>query len=808
LQLKRIGANAHRLVPGILLFADLLGTTALAGEAAAPQPVAQASASASQAAASPEQGQLEEVSITAQRRTERLKDVPISVQTVSGDELAAKAISDTRDLSTIAPTINFSQGYAAIGTAFSLRGVSSLALQTGIQPSTALVVDGVAAARQAEFISNLSDIERIEILNGPQGTLFGKNSTAGVINIVTKAPARQSEGSVQGLATTDSEYGIKGMLNVPLSDRIRLRLNAFFDDQRPLIKNLGPAGDVEGAQSYGGNLKVAFDLTDNADLLLAGTYAHNVSSGGQFVPVGPSVFGYAMQKSFIGDATICRCTPVLNTNERALDIYESRNVSATFHWNITDALQLTSITSYSKFNENSGIDEGLTPYQVIVGQASPTPGQDRILFQGVDPGFANRNPDDFHYVSQELRLNYAAGRFNSVAGAYYQDYHEHYYLNLPNILDGTLVGGAPGVPYFNNRIPDSRETDRAASVFADTTYAIVPTLKAFTGLRYTNERVHVDYHRDDYFGPASLFDQITGTFAPPYNTLVTTSTHTFGSVSGRGGLQFEPDPRVNLYASYAHGYKAPAANLGQFLLEGSDPILQPETANAVEVGTKLRMLDGRAALNVAVFEEWIHGIQLTVVQPTGATFTNVLINAGTLRTRGIEADGQWAVTPHLRLGAALAYDQTAYSGFNFTCNSTQLAGGTCPNYPIPGFQSLNGQQAIEAPKIKYSLSGNYSDMLPGTDLGYYLQLDWTWNSAVYYELGQDPISREPAHGMLNAGLGLRGRDDRWELQFFGKNLTNRLFYNYMNDIGILGQPIGYLTRDFKRYGGMRLTYRF
>jgi iron complex outermembrane receptor protein len=363
--------------------------------------------------------------------------------------------------------------------------------------------------------------------------------------------------------------------------------------------------------------------------------------------------------------------------------------------------------------------------------------------------------------------------------------------------------------FFTNQYPKTKETDRAASLFADSTVAITKAFKAFAGLRYTHERVHVDYHRDDYFGPASLFDQMTGVFAaPPVNTLDVSSTHYFNSVSGRGGLQFEPNEHANFYASYAHGYKAPAANLGQFLIAGTDPILQPETANAVEVGAKLRMLDGRAALNVALFEEWIHGIQLTVVKPTGATFVQALINAGTLRTRGVEADGQWAVTPQLRFGGAIAYDQTAYSGFNFTCNSTQLASGTCPNYPAAGLQSLNGQQAIEAPKIKYSLNANYSDRLPGASIGYYLQLDWTWNSAIYYELGQDPISREPAHGLLNASLGIRGKNDNWEVQFFGKNLTDKLFYNYMNDIGILGTPIGYLTRDFHRYGGVRLTYRF
>jgi iron complex outermembrane receptor protein len=133
-------------------------------------------------------------------------------------------------------------------------------------------------------------------------------------------------------------------------------------------------------------------------------------------------------------------------------------------------------------------------------------------------------------------------------------------------------------------------------VFADSTVAITKMFKAFAGVRYTNERVHVDYHRDDYFGPAALFDQLTGVFAaPPVDTVDATSTHNENSVSGRAGLQLEPNEHMNFYASFAHGYKAPAANLGQYLIAGTDPIIKPETANAVEVGAKLRLLDNRVA---------------------------------------------------------------------------------------------------------------------------------------------------------------------------------------------------------------------
>jgi iron complex outermembrane receptor protein len=751
-------------------------------------------------------GELAEMVVTAQRRTESLTNVPISIQAISSEQLASKAISDTRDLATIAPTINFSTGISVNATAFSLRGVSSLALQNGIQPSTAMIVDGVALARQAEFISSLSDIDHIEVLNGPQGTLFGKNSTAGVISIITKSPTNKFEGLVETTATNDSEYGIRGMTNLPISDSVRVRFNAFYRDQEPLVKNVGPAPDILGAKSYGGSFKVDIDLARNIDLLLSTAYSHANSSAGQFVPVAPSVFG-AFQQAVIGPATICRCRPTINTDEPAIDVSETKNVSGTFNWHITDNLALVSITNYSQFSEDSSVDEDLTPVGVIVGKGESRPGTG-YPFEAVYVGLKNRFPDRFHYLSQEVRINYEADPLNMVMGGYFQDYHDRYSLDIPTILDGSLLGLTPGTRFFNSQYPQARVEDRTASVFGDATYAFAKVFKIFGGIRVTKERVAVDYHRDDYFGPASLLNLNTGVFgAPPINTVNTTAVQNVTNVSGRAGVQYEPTKGLNVYFSYAHGYKAPAVDVSQTLGAGKDPIIRPEIADSFEIGSKLRMYDNRIALNVALFNEKINDIQLGIIQP-GIVFNPVLINAGTLRTRGVEADAQWAVTSKLELTGALAYDDATYAGFNYVCNSTQLATNTCPNNPTAGFQSINGQQAIESPKIKYSMGANFADNLPGSRISYFAQVDWTWNSAIYYELGQDPLSREPGHGMLNAGVGFRGSDGKWAVQFFGKNLTNQFFYADLNNVAVIGRPIGYLTRDFQRYGGVRLTYNY
>lgn len=774
----------------------LLGLTGRAP--AQTQSVASAEAEAPKA-------ELGEVVVTAQRRAESLKDVPISVQAIPGEQLAIQAINTTSDLAAISPMLNFSTGNSANASAFSLRGVSSLTLQNGIQPSTAMVVNGVAVARQAEFVSDLGDIDRIEILNGPQGTLFGKNSTAGVINIVTKQPTGRLAGMVETLATNDSEFGIRTMLNVPLGNAVRLRVNAFYRDQAPLIRNLsGP--DVLGTKVFGGSVKLAVDITDNLNLLLAGTYSHTRSSGGQHVPVGLGVFG-PLQAAVYAPARVGRGMTTINMNAPAVDLFIPWNVSGTLNWRLSNALSLISISSFSGFSEDSEVSLDETPAGIIVGQGPPTVGPG-YPFRAVLVPFRDRFPDRFHYFSHEDRINYNTGPMNAVLGVYYQDYRDAYALNLPYIFDGSLVGGAPGVPYYSNQYPVATIRDKTHSVFGDVTVQLPHAFDVFAGLRYTYEKINVSYHRDDFFGPASLFNPLTGVFAaPPVATLNTQAQHRVFNLSGRTGIEYKPANNLNYYFSYSRGFKSPAVDVSQNLAPGSDPIINPELATAYEVGSKLRLFENRLALNVAVFYEEIKGIQEGIIPP-GIVFRPTLINAGTLRTRGVEADARWAVTPELRFAVGTAYNKATYAGFHYVCTSTQLATNTCPNDPAAGFQDITGQQAIQSPRWKYSVSGDYSSRFPSGDLSYYLHVGWTWTDSIYYELGQDPVSREPAHGLLDASVGLKGRNDRWEIQAFGKNLTDRFHYSNLNDFATIGQPIGYLSRDFARYGGIRLTCRF
>src|SRR3546814_935026 len=341
----------------------------------------------------------------------------------------------------------------------------------------------------------------------------------------------------------------------------------------------------------------------------------------------------------------------------------------------------------------------------------------------------------------------------------------------------------------------------------DATYALTDQFKLVAWLRYTHERIAVDYHRDSYFG-TDIYDQYTGRFTVAPATYDTSSKHNLNNLSGRAGVQFEPRRAAHFCAWFAKCYKALAADIGQTLIVGKDPIIQPEKATAYEVGAKLRLFEGKLALNGAIFYQEIRDIQASILDVNSTTLNPQLLNAGRLKTRGFEGDASWAVTPELRLTGALAYVKATYADFAFACNSVQLSTDTCPDFTAPDLQDITGQPAVGAPRWKYTVAASYESGIGGGDLRYFGQLGYTWTDDIQYQLGNDPLTREPSHGMLNASVGLRNPEQGWEVQLFAKNLTNDFYYVNLIDFPLDGRPVGWVPRDYHRYVGLKVTSRF
>jgi iron complex outermembrane receptor protein len=750
--------------------------------------------------------ELEEVVVTAQRRPEMLSQVPISVQAVTGDQLSRQDVQDSQTLVRIFPELSFSNGSATTDSSFSTRGVTSVARDGGVQPSTAVVIDDVPVVNQGESVTNLLDIDHVEVLNGPQGTLFGKNSTAGVINIIHHRPTDKTEGWLEIGETTDNETSVRGMANIPINDWISTRMVGFWDDQQPIIRNFGVGGGVDFSRSWGINDKLSANLADNLNALISAGYTHTVNASTIIVinPI-PGRVGLLQQK--ITGLQYGYGAHAVNQDNPTAEYFNTWNVSAELNWDASKDIKLTSITSYRGYEEDTLADTDASPVGVNIGRGySPNPLDYPIMSVGT--GYP-RSPDHLNYVSQEVRLHYTRGPVDAILGAYFQDSREFKAGETPLVFDGTFFGVTPtfGTFFYVNNPLAAHYSDTTAAAFADTAYKLTDTLKIFAGLRETREHVTVDYNRLAYFNPvAGFFNPITTlNSASPSGVVAFNAADTVSNLSGRAGLQWQPNQDLNYYASYSRGYKGPAADIGSSASGAVGDIIKPEIATAYEIGAKQKLFDRRLGLNLALFSETIQNIQETA-EVAGTTDVK-LVSAGDLKTKGIEASFEIVATDHLQFTGGAVYDDAYYQGFLYTCNSSQIPGvGGCG---ANGFQNMAGQQAIGAPKRKVNIGANYQNHLSRTFFQYYITANYSWQDSIQYGLDEDPLTREPSHGFLNAAFGVISDDGHWQVQLYGNNLTNEFHYtSLVANVSILGQKIGWLPRDYKAYGGLTLKYKF
>jgi len=747
-----------------------------------------------------------DIIVTAQRREEAISTEPISVQAISGAQLSKFGASDTLALTQLSPSLSFTQSASSNNSGFTMRGVSSAALTGSVQPSVAMIVDGVPVYRTGEFISDLNDIERIEVLRGPQGTLFGKNSTAGLINVIQQAPVREFKASLEAGATTDTEYLVRGMLNVPVSDVLGLRISAVHRDQAPLVRNLGPAGDVAGDKVDAVSAKLLFKPGLDFKLLLSGSYSDRRSSYNQFITSLPSPSLASLQEQITG-LPYGPENHTVSTDMPAKDLSKTSGLNAEASWYVDDSVTLTSLTGYHHVATDDELDSDNTPLGYTKGRGPTSDPRTALLpLLSVDPGLP-REPEKINYWSQELRFNYDSDRTSVVAGLYYQDAVVRGSSRTPLVLNFSVP------PFYSDDPHAYHYTDRTSAVFGDITRKFIDTVSAFAGLRYTHESLDLDYHHDSYFttvgaGYDPLTDQVT---APPVLSVDFSQRHAENRLSGRGGFKWEPGTGQNYYVSYNLGYKGPALDTSSAAVAGQ-AVLKPEIAKGYEIGTKQRMLDGRLAASLSLYYLRIDGIQVASVIE-GTTSTR-LINAGALNSKGAEGELQFAVTKALRLDGGFAYTAAHYAGdIRYSCNYPQTSGalGGCittdPKYP-GGYQQLDGKDAVNSPKWRFNVDGRYElrDLIPGT-----LSLDvaYIWTSQLQPALNQDPGLVIPRHGMLNASVTATSENGRWQATLYGRNLTNEFYYSFNTEVaGFIGRQLSTVSRDFQRYGGITVTYRF
>ena len=746
-----------------------------------------------------------EIIVTAQKRSERLQDVPLAVSVISGDTLARQGALSLEGAQYLVPSLNFRKSGTTINQSLYLRGVGTSTFSIAGEPSVSTVLDGVVLARAGEAFSDLVDIERIEVLRGPQGTLFGKNSSAGVVNIVSKRPGDEFGGFAEGslFLANGTEYRVRGGLDMPLSDRLRTRVTGFYGSYDGNIFNIA-SGDntrVNGYKRYGVRGIAELDIGSSVKFTLIGDWRKaNDNCCAEVIGTAPTGVGALALAgiNFAGDDTrVIRQNRVTRTEETSWGFSGQLDASL-------GSLDLTSITAYRNY-ANREIRDGDWIGQAVAGIA-----------QLHDDG-----PQTGNTFSQEVRLASPADQFISyVVGAFYsRAVSERTFTRevtscnpAPAVVALVPCGttGAPPTLNFSGTATFGSAFDNFA-VFGQGTVNFSETFRGIVGLRYTNDSLDVFHSRAttpniggipginrnfdagvfSTSTPANINGDPLATNGVPFRTKTSAN-----NLSGKAGAQFDISDDVMAYGTYARGYKGPAYNIFFNLNANGTNVIEPEIADAFELGLKNSLMDGRLTLNVAAFYAKYKNFKANNPDLVAGVVITRFTNAGDVSTRGAELDLLYRPINDLTFSGGLAYTDAKVDQFK----------GPLGSVPIP-----SGTPLAFAPKWKGSLGADYRWRTgEAADLAFGVQASTQSSQLSLFDA--NPVLRQQgtikAYSLVDLQFAVVDKDDRYRVQFVVRNLFDTSFAAQITNGGPGGSLRYLIPREADRYIGMTVRYNF
>jgi iron complex outermembrane recepter protein len=794
-------------------------------------------ARAADAAAGPE---LAEVVVTAQKREQNLQDVPISVIALSAQQLRDAGVSDLKNLTVLTPGVTVTSTTSENSTTARIRGIGTVGDNVGLESSVGVVIDGVYRPRNGVGFGDLGELDRIEILEGPQGELFGKNNDAGVINIVTKRPSTTFgvTGEISGGNFNDRE--INGSITGPVGDMSAFRLYAGYQKRDGFLNvdtGVGPNGDDKANNRNFYTVRGQYLLTPNSNvsLLLIADFSRRNEVCCQATPVFPGPFAGIINalgtNPLLGGqpGLAFPTTPSDPFNRQSFANYPisqqiwDRGVSAQLDWDFGGA-RLTSITGWRDNTINAGND--------------PDYSQAALVQEPV-----NGNVTDFKQFSQELRLAGKTDRLNWLLGGYFDseiltntstilaDNQFDLYLggtasaavpgNPPNfLLLPELTGNLPGhtfIPGVSGQADSYRQTEKSYAFFTNETYSLTDRLDLTAGLRYTHEEKDTTANFTNPDG-GSACAQLLGAPPPsaalpyvqalllgygcatPFNLFFNGITHdqslSENNLNGTVKLSYRFTNDVMGYLSWGNGTKAGGFNLARVTNPAAAnpfaPILNTEfpreTVNSYEIGLKSELADRTVRLNAAVFEQKYKDFQLN-------TFTGIVFVVSSLpdvESKGAELSAQW-LTPlsGLSLSTGVVYADTKITEFG---NAQYLFATNRLNDRL-SFSPLWSGVASAAYQIPLSQA-----------LALRINADWKYSSSYNTGSDLDPLKIQGAYGVLNARIGIGAPDGKWAFEVWGQNLADKGFFQVAFDAPFQGLAVPGFNNQIDSFVGDPRTF--
>lgn len=667
---------------------------------------------------------IEEIVVTSRRREETLQSVPVAVTALDERALDALFTSNIGDLSGVAPNfIVGSHGSFPSSAHFTIRGLTSMDIERSFDPSVGVAVDGFFVPTNATQMIDLFDVERVEVLRGPQGTLFGRNTIGGLVNVIRKGPSHERSGDIEGTFGNFGRADLRAAMNTSIvEDVLAARFAVASQNFDGYVFN-----EFDGRRRGGSDIvsaRGALLYTPNKRLTVNFNYDYFRSDSDSGISLNLSdPDGGFLLCAF----TECGGIPddLYLTNENVPNRHDER--SHTFLLDVAwdfDQFTLSSLTGYRRHEEDINIDFDGSP---------------------LDWYHSLRNQEEVTF-SQEFRaITDFDSPLNFVAGLYW--FQTRYDLDMDNVFIFFPDGSGQRTGH----------SSRSAAAYVQGDYSLTDTLRLTLGARYTWEEKELRYHEP--FQPDGL--------VPPIR--VEGLKEDWSEFTPRLGLDWQVNDEVLLYASYAAGFKSGGWNGRAGTIASASEPYDPETVDTIEIGLKSDLFDRRMRLNIAAFQSSYEDLQLDINKPLivdgQANTETVVDNVAKATIRGAELEARLRATEALTLNLTFGWLDASYDRFLADVNAD---GEVTDN---------SGLKFRRSPKVQYSAGVNYMVDLGGNGA---VSLDalYRWRDSTFLTVLNDETGRQSAVGLLDLSATWFSPSDRYEVSAFVKNATQENYIEY------------------------------
>ena len=737
---------------------------------------------------------VEEVTVTATKRKENIQDVPMAVSAFSGATLERLGLTNFTEAARFIPGLQILGSNVNRNSTVLIRGVGTSGTNPGIEPSVGMFMDGVFMPAAGPIQGNLLDIAAIEVLRGPQGTLYGRNTAVGALNITTREPSFEPGGMVRASFGNFNAYGLSGYYGGGITDNMAGRLSLWSAGRDGYQKNVTLGRDANDNEQWGGRGRLKWQANEDLTINVIG-YLTRIS-GHCCIPdtVNPTGVGGVASPGFLAAAAalgrpLVKLTSKDNTvgeGSTGANHTKSYGTSVQADWTAFGGHTLTSISAFNGYDDES-------PETVATGVPQRP--------------FSNVQSTISETYSQELRLASPKGRLiDYLAGAYFYHQDTSYSQLLSVTTDANRVTAAGRfLPTDNYLFLFSQKTD-AQALFGQMTLNISDRLRMIGGMRQGFE---------DKSGFTSTVLNATASAAFRAQNAANPGINLSRSedkLTWMGTAQYDLMENVTAYATVSTGWKSGGFN-ARVSPPGVSLIFGPENSRNHEVGLKTALFDRTVIFNIDAYRQTIKGLQQSLLNPaTGSGF--IVGNVGNIRNDGIEVDAQWRPIRQLSLTATGAF--TDVEIYNYTAGPCPTYPGTLANGTKPGTCSYDGVRPQYTPSVVFSLGGEWRQPLSQGIEGL-IGLNGSYQGKQYEDATRDPRSLQRGFTLINARIGVEAENSRWSVAAFGKNLTGEVYYAasstmpgtaYMSAGGTTA-PTGWVGwYGTPRTYGVEATYRF